>query len=111
MNKVYKVIIGLTMSVALLFGFLHTVWPEVVLSFEWLHIFLFNLLGGGALIIYYTEGSSAITGKVKLYFFLSIIYTFSAAAKIYPVTLVISIPLFLVVEWVRIKHFSLFPFC
>jgi hypothetical protein len=109
MKKVYKVIIGLTMSVALLFGFLHTVWPEAVLSFEWLHIFLFNLLSGGALVIYYTEGTSAITGKVKLYFFLSIIYTFSAAARIYPLTLAISIPLFLVVEWVRIKNFSLFP--
>jgi hypothetical protein len=109
MTKTYKLILGLTMSIALLFGFIQGAWPEEYLPFERLHIFLFNLVSGGSLILYYTEGAKAISKRVKLYFGLTLVYALSAALNAYPATLVISVPLFFLVESIRITRFSLFP--
>ena len=96
------------MSTALLFGFVHSIWPEALVSFKRLHIFLFNLLTGGTLILYFSEGNR-FTKTVKAYFALALLYALSAAFRLYIPTLVISLPLFLLVESVRIKKFSLFP--
>ena len=96
------------MALALLFGFLHPIWPDSPVSFKRLHIFLFNLLVGGSLILYYTEGTK-ISGRVRLYFGLALAYALFAAAGLYIPMLLLSIPLLLVVEWVRIRRFSLFP--
>jgi hypothetical protein len=108
MSNRAKLLFGVTMAVALGFGFLHPLWPESPLSFKRLHIFLFNLLSGGTLILYYTEGTR-FTRRVVAYFALALAYALTAAAGLYVPMLVISIPLFLVVESVRVRRFSLFP--
>jgi hypothetical protein len=109
MENKERILLGLTMLAALLFGFLHPLWPDSPVSLKRLHIFLFNLCSGGALILYFVEKSKDVSLKVKLYFLISVLYAFFAAAGWYIATLVISIPLLAVVESVRIKRFSLFP--
>ncbi len=108
MSKHAKLLFGATMASALLFGFLHPVFPDSPLSLKRLHIFLFNLLTGGSLILYFTEGTK-ITGRVRLYFGLALAYAVLAAAGLYIPMLIISVPLLLTVEWVRIRRFSLIP--
>ncbi len=109
MSSKAKTVFGVTMTLALLFGFFHTIWPEAAISFKRLHIFLFNLLSGGSLILYYTEGN-IFTKAVRTYFVFAFLYALSAAASLYIPTLILSIPLLVVVESVRIKRFSFFPF-
>ena len=97
------------MTFALLFGFFHTAWPDGFISFKRLHIFGFNLLVGGALILYYTEGTETFSTQVKAYFAIALLYALAAASGWYIPTLILSLPLFGIVEYVRIKRFSLFP--
>jgi len=109
MSTLSKLILAGTMSLALLFGFMDPLWPDALLSFKRLHIFLFNLMSGGALIIHYTERRPDLGRTAVTYFLLSLGYALSAAARLYPLTLVLSLPLFALVESVRIRRFSFFP--
>ena len=109
MSTPSKILFGVVMTLALLFGFLHVIWPEAPWSFERLHIFGFNLLTGGSLILYHTQGRGVLTRRVKTYFTLALLYALCAATGRYIPTLILSIPLFLVVESVRIQRFSLLP--
>ena len=105
-----KVLFGVVMTLSLLFGFFQVIWPGAPCSFERLHIFGFNLLTGGSLILYHTQGRGVLTRRVKTYFALALLYALFAASGWYVPTLILSVPLFLVVESVRIQRFSLFPF-
>ncbi len=104
-----KILFGSVMTLSLLSGFLHVVWPESPCSFERLHVFGFNLLTGGSLILYHTQGRGVLTRRVRTYFALALLYAFFAACGWYVPTLILSVPLFLVVESVRIQRFSLLP--
>ncbi len=97
------------MSLALIFGFIDPLWPEAAISYKRLHVFLFNLVAGGSIIIYFTEGQGAVNAKTKSYFILALLYAISAAARVYWLTLLISIPLFAIVESARIRRFALLP--
>ncbi len=110
MSAPLRLLLGLTMTLALLAGFLHSLWPEALVSFKRLHIFLFNLCSGGALILYFTEGKNTFSPKVRLFFFLTLLYAFAAAAGWYIPAMLLSIPVVLIVESVRIERFSFFPF-
>jgi hypothetical protein len=109
MSPVAKLIIGAVMTLALLFGFLHSIWPEAHLSFKRLHIFGFNLLTGGSLILYHTEAKGVFTPRVCAYFALAFLYALFAAAGWYIPTLLLSLPLLVLVESVRVARFSFFP--
>jgi hypothetical protein len=109
MNSRTKLVLGATMSLSLLFGFVHTIWPEAPAYCKRLHIFGFNLVTGGSLILYYTEGVGAFSPRVKAYFGLALLYALSATAGWYIPTLIVSVPLFLLVESVRIERFALLP--
>ncbi|MFC1849951.1 hypothetical protein ACFL27_07155, partial [candidate division CSSED10-310 bacterium] len=109
MSNYSKLILGSTMTLALLFGFLEPVWPGAVISFKRLHIFLFNLCVGGVLIIYFTEARETFSKKAIVYLSLTYLYTLSAASGFYIIALLLSILLVFVVESVRIKKFSFFP--
>jgi len=104
-----KFLFGVVMTLALLFGFFHVIWPGAPCSFERLHIFGFNLLTGGSLILYHTQGRGVLTRRVKTYFALALLYALFAATGWYIPTLALSVPLFLLVESVRIERFGLFP--
>ncbi len=109
MNTKLKTLFSLLMIIALVFGFIDIYFPVQNYSFERLHIFLFNLCTGGSILLYYTEAETKMTRNVKLFFACSLVYAFSAFLKIYPVTIIVSIPLVMLVEKIRIEKFSFFP--
>jgi len=99
------------MSLALFFGFLNLFTPEAIFyNFDRLHIFLFNLCSGGAILLYFTEGKNKISKKIIVFLFLTIAYAIFAFLKIYIPVLIITLMLVAIVESARIKKFSLFPF-
>jgi hypothetical protein len=104
-----RILFACVMTLALFFGFVHAHWPGAPCSFERLHIFGFNLLTGGSLILFHTQGRGVLTRRVKTYFALALLYALFAAFELYIPALVLSLPLFLVVESVRVQRFSLFP--
>ena len=99
------VILGL-MVVAFMFGFADQVWN---LNFERLHIFFFNLCAGGFVILYHTENTAKPSFRCYAFLVLSLIYALLAFAKLYPPAALISFMLGLLVEWIRIRSFSLVP--
>lgn len=109
MNTNLKILFAVLMIIALVFGFIDIYFPLEHYSFERLHIFLFNLCTGGTIILYYTEAEIKMRGSVKLFFAGSLLYAFSAFLKIYPVTIIVSILLVVLVEKIRIEKFSFFP--
>ncbi len=104
-----KVLFSFLMITALVFGFIQIYFPIENYSFERLHIFLFNLCTGGTILLYYTQGRVNVSKTVMLFFLGSLIYALSAFLKIYPVTILVSILLFVLVEKIRIEKFSFFP--
>jgi hypothetical protein len=108
MSTSAKLLFGAMMSVALMFGFLHSEWPEAAISFKRLHIFLFNLVSGGSLILYYSVGRR-FDLRVRLYFAIAVAYALAAAARWYVPALVLSVPLAALVESVRIARFGALP--
>jgi len=104
-----RLLYGVVMTLSLLFGFFHVIWPGAPCSFERLHIFGFNLLTGGSLILYHTQGRGVLSRRVKTYFALALLYALCAATRWYVPALLLSVPLFLVVESVRIERFSFLP--
>lgn len=94
------------MITALSCGFLHHLISPTVINFERLHIFLFNLVSGGTLLIYFTENSRRLSPKGTLFLVLSILFAFCAFIEWYPPTLVIPLVLSVIIESVRIQHFG-----
>lgn len=98
------------MSTALFFGFLHLFVPDgEAYNFERLHIFLFNLCAGGTIILYFTEKQTDPSKKVILFSLLAISYAVLAFFRMYVPAMVISLVLAGIVEMIRIRKFSLFP--
>ena len=98
MSSRAKILLGVVMTLSLLFGFLHEIWPDAALSFKRLHIFGFNLLTGGSLILYHIVGKGVFTPRLMAYFAFALLYALFAAAGWYIPALLLSIPLFLLVE-------------
>ncbi len=109
MNNKLKALFSFLMITALAFGFINIYFPAANYSFERLHIFLFNLCTGGSILLYYTQGHTRVSKTVRLFFLGSLIYAFSAFFLVYPLTILVSAALYILVEKVRIEHFSLFP--
>lgn len=107
MDNKLKVLFSILMITALIFGFINIYFPLEKYSFERLHIFLFNLCTGGTILLYYT--CMELSGKVRLFFAGSLIYAFSAFLEIYPLTIAVSVMLFILVEKIRIQRFALIP--
>ncbi|THB81806.1 MAG: hypothetical protein D3926_00155 [Desulfobacteraceae bacterium] len=110
MNQHLKILFSIFMVAALIFGFLNIYFPLENYSFERLHIFLFNLCTGGTIILHFTRGDEKMSVLVQTFFICSLIYAVSAFLKQYEVTLLVSLPLFILVERVRVENFTLFPF-
>lgn len=99
-------IILVIMTLAFLFGYMDLVISK---NFERLHIFLFNLTSGGFIIIFYTENYKFPSITSISFLALSIAYAMMAFFEIYPLAVVLSLTLFLLTEYIRIKKFSFFP--
>lgn len=103
-----RILFFITLTLAMSFGFMHFLFPEY--NFERLHIFLFNLCSGGSIIIFYTENKGVMTLKNIVFFILTFIYAFLAFFKFYISAILVSLIVVLIVESVRIKAFSFFPY-
>ncbi len=98
------------MVTALFFGFLHLFVPNgTVYNFERLHIFLFNLVSGGTILIHFTEGHRHLSLRAACFMGLSLVYAVLAFKKIYLPAMVIAFILAGIVDAVRIDRFSFFP--
>jgi len=109
MNIKLKILFSFLMVTALAFGFINIYFPVETYSFERLHIFLFNLCTGGSILLYYTQGRVRVTKTVRIFFLCSLIYAFSAFFLLYPLTIAVSLVLYILVEKVRIEKFSFIP--
>lgn len=107
MTRNTKLLFSIMMTVALLFGYMFHFFPGH--HFERLHIFLFNLCTGGTIVLYFTEGLGEPSGKVKAFFALSFIYAILSSFELYAPAIVVSLCMIPIVEYIRIKKFSLFP--
>ena len=94
------------MITALSCGFLHHLIPPSVLNFERLHIFLFNLVAGGTLLIYFTENTRRLSGTALTFLLLAILFAFCAFMEWYAPTLIIPLLLSVIIESVRVQHFG-----
>jgi hypothetical protein len=108
MNQYYKSGILVTMTLALSFGFMHLFFPQH--NFERLHIFLFNLCSGGTILLYFSEGHDHPSIFTIIFYVLSVCYAFLAFINLYFPAIMIALVLFVLVERVRIKLFSFFPY-
>jgi len=111
MSIQFRKVLLILMLLALFFAFLSLFLPEPIhYNFNRLHIFLFNLCTGGTILLYFSERQGQVSKKVLLFLALSILYAVLAFLNIYMPVLLITIALCAIVETVRIKRFSLFPF-
>ncbi len=94
------------MAAALACGFMHHLVPPQDINFERLHIFLFNLVTGGTLLIYFTENRRKLTIKGRIFFLLSLLFAVCAFMKWYIPTLLLPLLLAAIVENVRTAHFG-----
>lgn len=97
------------MTTALAFGFLHQFFGHVSLNFDRLHIFLFNLCSGGTIVLYYTEGLKHLSLKASAFLVISLCYACFAFFELYPLAIFCSLILAGIVESIRIRCFSFFP--
>lgn len=94
------------MITALSFGFMHHLIPPEVRNFERLHIFLFNLVSGGTLLIYFTENTRRLSRKGYTFLCLALLFAFCAFMKWYIPALLIPLILSAIIESVRVGHFG-----
>jgi hypothetical protein len=95
---------------ALFFGFLHLFIPGGSLyNFERLHIFLFNLVAGGTILIHFSEGQRNLSYRGVAFYLLALSYAILAFNKIYIPAMLIAILLAVLVESVRMQLFAPFP--
>lgn len=107
MKRATRIILIVTMTAALGFGFLHLFVPGH--NFERLHIFLFNLCAGGSILLMHAEKKDSFSAAVLVFNMLSFIYALTAFLQLYPAAIAISLALAVIVERVRISRFSFFP--
>lgn len=104
----FKLTLLFSMTLALSFGFMHLFFPGN--HFERLHIFLFNLCSGGTILLYFSEGHDEPSRFTMIFFALSLLYTLLVWVNFYLIAIIVALVMFGLVERVRIKQFSFFPF-
>jgi hypothetical protein len=104
-----KAVLAVTMSVAMMTGFLHLVPGAEGWNFERLHVFLFNLCAGGSVLLYYSRGKGRITPAPVLFFMGALAYALCAFMGFYVAAVALAFALAGVVESVRAARFSFFP--
>lgn len=105
-----KIFIVVLMWTALIFGFTEHFIPEMEnIHFERLHIFLFNLCSGGAIIYSYTINAKILSKKTAPFLCASLIFAFAAFAEFYIIAITCAVFLSILVETARSKKFGFFP--
>jgi hypothetical protein len=74
-----------------------------------LHIFFFNLVCGGTVLLYFTQARQKISWQVLIFLIGSLSFSIAALFNLYLTASIICLILTFVVENVRVGKFSLFP--
>jgi hypothetical protein len=78
-------------------------------QFQRLHVFFFNLVCGGTVLLYFTEGKYNLTWRGLIFLLGSLAFSIAAFLNRYLVASVLSLLLALVVDTIRTSRFSFFP--
>jgi hypothetical protein len=78
-------------------------------QFQRLHIFLFNLVAGGTILIWFTEKRKRLSWRGKAYIAIAFVFSLAAFFNHYASAIILAVALAVIVEAVRIAHFSFFP--
>jgi len=119
MSKSLKVSLWFLITLGFVFGFSGLVFPNQsplvetpapdVYQFQRLHIFLFNLVGGGMVLLYFTESKRKLSVRTVLFLIGSVLFSMAAFLNQYLLATLFALGLALIVEVVRVRRFSLFP--
>ncbi|MCY3413153.1 MAG: hypothetical protein INQ03_16055 [Candidatus Heimdallarchaeota archaeon] len=109
MSTRFRLLLITIMTIALGFGFLELFIPNFPYSFKRLHIFLYNLLTGGTILLYFTEGKPYMSNRVKIYFTMALTYTLLAFYEIYLVSIFLGLFMSVLVESFRVQKFGFLP--
>ena len=119
MSTRLKVILWILISAGFVFGYAGLILPgqTAILEtprpgtyqFQRLHIFLFNLVCGGTLLLQYTHGDHRLSWREWLYLAASLVFSLMAFLNQYLVAAILALGLAIIVESVRIKTFGALP--
>lgn len=119
MSKTLKISVWLLITLGFVFGFSGLVFPNQsplvvtpaldIYQFQRLHIFLFNLVTGGMVLLYFTEAQRKLTTRTVFFLIGSILFSIAAFLNQYLLATLFALGLALIVEIVRVRRFSFFP--
>jgi hypothetical protein len=119
MSKSVRFMVWTLITLGFVFGFSGLVFPNQsplvvtpapdVFQFQRLHIFLFNLVSGGLVLLYFTEDKQKLSVRAVLFLIGSVLFSIAAFLNQYLLTTLFALGLALIVEVVRVRRFSLFP--
>ncbi len=119
MTTSFKILLWCLMTTGFVFGYAGLVLPDQTAiletpradtyQFQRLHIFLFNLVGGGAVLLAFTQGQPKLSWRLKVYLVGAIVFSLAAFLNIYLIAIGMAIMLALVVESIRVEQFPLVP--
>ena len=120
MPRSLKIILWLMFTLGFISGFAGLVFPNqspLVESLppdtyqsQRLHVFLFNLVGGGTTLLYFTEQKSKVSWRCSLYLLGSITFSLAAFFNQYLLAIILAVGLAVLVEFVRVRRYSFFPY-
>jgi hypothetical protein len=119
MNSRLKAILWCLVTVGFIFGYAGLVIPgqTAVLetprsgSFQYqrLHIFLFNLVTGGTVLLHFLEGKRQLSWRVWIYLAASLAFSIVAFLNRYLPAILLAVLLAIIVESIRIERFAFLP--
>jgi hypothetical protein len=119
MSRSLRIVLVVVMALGFIFGFAGLLLPgqtamletprHGVHQFQRLHIFFFNLVAGGTILLWFAEGRRALSPRVAAYLALSLAFSIAAFLDNYGLSIVLALVLASVVESLRIQRYRFFP--
>jgi hypothetical protein len=119
MSTRLKAILWILLTAGFIFGYASLVLPGQTailetprpgtFQFQRLHIFLFNLVCGGVLLLYFTLAKQRVSWREWLYLVIALTFSMMAFLNQYLAAALLAISLAIIVESVRVKAFRAFP--
>jgi hypothetical protein len=119
MSRASRTILSLLIVAGFTFGFAGLALPNQSalletprpgdFQFQRLHIFLFNLVAGGTVLLWFTENRGILSWRCKIYMSLALLFSLAAFLDCYGIASVLAVALAAVVETTRIARFHFFP--
>jgi hypothetical protein len=119
MSTRLKILLWCLMTAGFIFGYASLVLPNQTpiletprpdsYQFQRLHIFLFNLVSGGTVLLYFTQGQQRLSRRLRVYMAGTLAFSLVAFLNLYAIAIVLAVMLAVIVESVRIEKFSFWP--